>query len=126
MKLLDEVAEKVNRPFPVKLAETREIIVDHFEEFGDKVGVAFSGGKDSQVVLYLAWQTKPEVPVVFNNTGVEYPETVRFVQEISALWQLNITITKPEKGFWQCVEEYGFPQRSKRRHNNNGHRGDRS
>jgi len=119
MKSLDEVAEKVNRPFLVKLAESREIIAHHFEEFGDKVGVAFSGGKDSQVVLYLARQMKTDVPVIFNNTGVEYPETVRFIQEISALWQLNITITRPEKGFWQCVEEYGFPQQSKRRGNNN-------
>ncbi|GAI74161.1 unnamed protein product, partial [marine sediment metagenome] len=75
MKLLREVEEKVNRPFHVKLAETREVISRHFEEFGDKVAVAFSGGKDSEVVLYLCLQVAPDVPVVFNNTGVEYPET---------------------------------------------------
>ncbi len=53
MNLLKEVAEKVNRPFGIKLAETQEVIKKHFDEFGDKVAVAFSGGKDSEVVLWL-------------------------------------------------------------------------
>lgn len=116
MKLLREVEEKVNRPFPVKLAETRDIIKQHFEEFGDKVAVAFSGGKDSEVVLYLCLQEKPDVPVVFNNTGVEYPETVRFVAKLAELWSLNLIISHPEKTFWDCVEKHGFPKASKRHH----------
>lgn len=74
MKLLSEVQEKVDRPFQVKLEESREVISHHLEEFGDKVAVAFSGGKDSEVVLYLAWAMNPKVAVVFNNTGVEHPD----------------------------------------------------
>lgn len=111
MKLLREVEAQVNRPFSVKLAETKEVIAHHFEEFGDKAAVAFSGGKDSEVVLYLCLQQKPDVDitVVFNNTGVEYPETARFVAELSELWSLNLIVTHPEKSFWDCVEQYGFP-----------------
>lgn len=115
MNLLREVAEKVNRPFPVKLAEAREIITHHFEEFGDKVAVAFSGGKDSEVVVYLCLQANPSVQVIFNNTGVEYPETVHFVNQVSELWGLNLLVRHPEKTFWECVEQYGFPQGSKRK-----------
>ena len=110
-----EVAEKVNRPFSVKLAETREVIAHHFEEFGDKVAVAWSGGKDSTLVLYLCLQVTPNVPVVFNNTGVEYPETVKFVAYLAELWGLNLVVTHPEKSFWECVEQYGFPRGTKRR-----------
>ena len=113
MKLLREVEEKVNRPFPVKLAETKEIISHHLEEFGDNAPVAFSGGKDSKVVLYLCLQVTPNVPVVFNNTGVEYPDTVRFVAKIADEWDLNLTVTHPEKSFWDCIEQYGFPQKTK-------------
>ena len=115
MHLLREVEEKVNRPFEAKLAETQEVIKHHFEEFGDKVAVAFSGGKDSEVVLWLCLQVTPNVPVVFNNTGVEYPETVRFVAEIEAKWNLNLTVTRPEKSFWDCVKQYGFPDGTKRK-----------
>ncbi len=114
MNLLKEVAEKVNRPFEVKLAETREVINHHFWEFPDNnVAVAFSGGKDSEVVLYLCLQVNPDVPVVFNNTGVEYPETVNFVSAITEAWNLNIIITHPEKTFWQCIKQYGFPRGTK-------------
>ena len=116
MNLLREVAEKVNRPFGVKLAETQEVIKHHFEEFPDnKVAVAFSGGKDSEVVLRLCLDINPDVPVVFNNTGVEYPETIKFVSTIAESWNLNITITHPIKTFWQCVDQYGFPQQTKRK-----------
>lgn len=115
MKLLYEVQEKVDRPFQLKLAETKEIISHHFDEFGDQVAVAFSGGKDSEVVLHLCLQVMSNVPVVFNNTGVEYPQTVKFVAELQESWSLNLIVTHPEKSFWDCVEQYGFPLKSKRR-----------
>jgi len=120
MNLLKEVAEKVNRPFEVKLAETKEVIKRHFGEFpNNKVAVAFSGGKDSEVVLRLCLDVNPDVPVVFNNTGVEYPETISFVSTIAETWGLNITITHPIKSFWGCVKDYGFPQGTKRHDKNN-------
>jgi len=122
MKLLNEVQGKVARPFEVKLEETREVISHHIEEFGDKMAVAFSGGKDSEVVLYLVRQMDPRVPVVFNNTGVEYPETVQFVQQLRSEWNLNLIVTHPEKSFWDCIDHYGFPEGSKRRpHANPAH-----
>lgn len=113
MNLLREVEEKVNRPFLIKLAETKEVIAHHFEEFGDKVVVAFSGGKDSEVVLYLCLQVNPNVPVVFNNTGVEYPETARFVAKLAEEWGFSLRVTHPEKSFWECTEQYGFPSGAK-------------
>ncbi|GAI56151.1 unnamed protein product, partial [marine sediment metagenome] len=64
MNLLPVVKDKVERPFPEKLQETQEAIAHHFKEFGSKVAVAFSGGKDSEVVLYLCLQVTPDVPVV--------------------------------------------------------------
>ena len=47
-RLIPEVAEKVNRPFLEKMAETAATITHHFEEFEkDKLVIAFSGGKES-------------------------------------------------------------------------------
>ncbi len=107
--MFPDVAEKINRPFEVKLAETRAIIEHHFEEFGDHASVAFSGGKDSQLVLYFCRQLSPSVPVVFNNTGVEYSSTRAFVEQLRREWNLDLTITSPARSFWECVSRYGFP-----------------
>jgi phosphoadenosine phosphosulfate reductase len=74
--------------------------------------IAFSGGKDSTVVLHLVRSVDPTIQAVFCNTGVEYPETVRFCRSIENLVEL-----KPTKTFWQCVDEYGWPVlKSKAKH----------
>jgi len=52
---------------------------------------------------------KPDVKVIFNNTGVEYPETYAYRDLLRKEWNLNLIETKPIKSFWQCVKEYGFP-----------------
>lgn len=44
--------------------------------------VAFSGGKDSTVVLHLALQVEPNVPVVFFDSGLEFPETYRYLEQL--------------------------------------------
>lgn len=115
MNLLPEVAQKVNRPFSEKWLETTATIAHHLHEFGeDKVVVAFSGGKDSLLVLHLVRQYYPQVAVCFNNTGVEYPETSAFVKQIVQDWSLNFISTPPyKKSFWECVKEYGFPEKTK-------------
>lgn len=66
--------------------------------------IAFSGGKDSLIVLDLVRRIKPEIVAVFCNTGNEYPETIRFVRTID-----NVVWLKPLKTFKQCTEEYGLP-----------------
>lgn len=113
--LLPEVAEKVNRSFSEKWLETTAAITHHIREFGaDKLVVAFSGGKDSLLVLHLVRQYYPQVAVTFNNTGVEYPETGAFVKQIAKDWHLNLITTKPyKKTFWDCVKQYGFPMETK-------------
>ena len=47
--------------------------------------VAFSGGKDSLVVTHLALQVEPNVPVVFFDSGLEFPETHAYLDQVSEL-----------------------------------------
>ncbi len=67
--------------------------------------IAFSGGKDSLVVLEIVRAARPDTIAVFCNTGNEYPETVAYVRTFS-----DVIETVPEKSFWQCVKEYGLPE----------------
>jgi 3'-phosphoadenosine 5'-phosphosulfate sulfotransferase (PAPS reductase)/FAD synthetase len=67
--------------------------------------VAFSGGKDSTVVLDLVRKIRPETVAVFCNTGVEHKLTYEYLDRID-----NKVVLKPKKTFWECVNEYGFPE----------------
>ncbi len=73
--------------------------------------LAWSGGKDSTVLLDLVRKLVPDIPVVWNNTGVEFPETYPFIKRLWDEWHLNLHIAKPEPGkdMWWCVQEFGWP-----------------
>jgi phosphoadenosine phosphosulfate reductase len=50
--------------------------------------VAFSGGKDSLIVLDIARAAEPNVPVAFFDSGFEFPETYRYLSELIGNWGL--------------------------------------
>ncbi|MBM4570244.1 phosphoadenosine phosphosulfate reductase family protein [Rhodococcus hoagii] len=52
--------------------------------------VAFSGGKDSMVALDLARRADPDVPVVFFDSGLEFPETLDFIRAVASEWNLDL------------------------------------
>ena len=68
-----------------------------------------SFGKDSLVVLHLVRQIRPGIPVIWANTGVEYPSVVKLAHRLRNEWNLNLTEIRPEKTFWLVVEHYGWP-----------------
>lgn len=76
--------------------------------WNDNVYVAFSGGADSTVLLHLARMVKKDIPAVFVNTGLEFPEIIEFVKSVP-----NVTWLKPEMTFKQITETYGYPVISK-------------
>jgi phosphoadenosine phosphosulfate reductase len=47
--------------------------------------------------------------VIFANTGIEYPETYKYRDEMLKTMDMNYIETKPIKDFWTCVKEYGYP-----------------
>lgn len=53
--------------------------------------VAWSGGKDSTVAVHLARRVDPNVPVVWFDSGLEYPETRAYIDRLADTWGLNFT-----------------------------------
>ena len=51
--------------------------------------VSWSGGKDSTVVVDLARQVDPHIPVVFFDSGLQFPETIQYLEDLSDAWRLN-------------------------------------
>jgi len=86
-----------------KVEDAKNTIIKALDE-NDNPTIAFSGGKDSIVVLDLVRKVNENITGTFCNTGNEYPETIEYVKLID-----NITWLDPIKSFWQCVKEYGMP-----------------
>ena len=91
-----------------KVKQAKEILKTANEIFSDRLVVAFSGGKDSLVALHLALSINHEIEVVFNNTTVEFPETVYYVKRLANDWGLNLHITTPKASFFQTLREKGW------------------
>ena len=100
-------------PLDIKIEKSKRRIEEWLDYYGeDKVYISFSGGKDSTVLLDLVRQVNPNIPAVFIDTGLEYPETKEFVNSID-----NVTILRPKMSFKQVIEEYGYPMVSKEQAN---------
>jgi 3'-phosphoadenosine 5'-phosphosulfate sulfotransferase (PAPS reductase)/FAD synthetase len=54
--------------------------------------LSWSGGKDSTVVVDLARQVDPHVPVVFFDSGLQFPETIRYLEDLAERWRLNYQV----------------------------------
>ena len=75
--------------------------------------VAFSGGKDSEVSLYLASLAGVK-KAVFVNTGFEFPETERFVRRFSDYIGVDLVELKPKDDFWKIAMKSGIPTKDNR------------
>ncbi|WP_048895687.1 phosphoadenosine phosphosulfate reductase family protein [Mycolicibacterium conceptionense] len=79
-------------------AASRRHLLDRIAEHLDEHDgfVSWSGGKDSTVVVDLARQVDPNVPVVFFDSGLQFPETLNYLADLSEAWQLNFEVIPAE------------------------------
>lgn len=90
-----------------KVATSLTRIAEFANHFNNQVYVSFSGGKDSTVLLDLVHKINSDVPVVFSNTGLEYPEIQAFARSKGA------DFVRPKMMFNEVIAKYGYPIISK-------------
>lgn len=104
-------------PLRLKIPLTRQRIRDWYEHWDGQVYVSFSGGKDSTVLKHIVDSMYSDIPAVFVNTGLEYPEIQRFVREVKAgkydCFNPDVEILRPEMRFDEVIKKYGYPVASK-------------
>ena len=81
------------------------------------VYVSFSGGKDSTVLKHIVDSMYDDVPALFVNTGLEFPEIQKFVRDIKEgkyeCFNNDVEIVRPEMRFDEVIKTYGYPVVSK-------------
>ena len=95
-------------PLDRKIQVTQTRIIEWYIKHKGQVYVSFSGGKDSTVLLDLSRRIYPDIPAVFIDTGLEYPEIRDFVKTVG-----NVTWLHPDMNFKKVIETYGYPLISK-------------
>lgn len=80
--------EKLNREFETK--SPQEIIAWAVKEFSPDIATTSSFGTTSAVVLHMAVQAKPDIRVLFLETGFHFPQTLKFRDELIARLKLNV------------------------------------
>ena len=98
------LAELTALPLERKIQISQTRIIEWYTHYKGNVCVAFSGGKDSTVLLNLVRQLFPDVKAVFSNTGLEYPEIRQFATSFD-----NVDVVNPAMRFDQVISTYGYP-----------------
>lgn len=134
-----ELKQRQSLPLDAKVSLTKQRLrqwIAYWDEMSWRDGieympyVSFSGGKDSTVLANIARKIDPRVPLVFVDTGIEYPEIRKFVRSFindqeqptrlkindclcEVYKKSNIYIMHPSMGFKQVIDIYGYPVVSK-------------
>lgn len=101
-KLLDLSLEE-------KIVKSREVIKEALQKYS-KVGLGFSGGTDSLILLHLTLPLKPDIPTIFVNTQDEFPENYKFIEKIKKDWNLvnHHAVKAEKKRFDEFKEKFGL------------------
>lgn len=117
LKLRDwQFSQRKYLDWPTKLRLSRTRIQEWYDNWGGQVYLSYSGGLDSTVLLHMIRQTVgDDVPAVFSNTGLEFPEIVNFARQASGAFEEIEPRDKDGKKitFRQVILKEGYPLVSK-------------
>lgn len=104
---ISDLRQRQALPLRAKILMSQNRIREWYNHFNGDVYISFSGGKDSTVLAHLVHDIYPDVPLVFSNTGLEYPEIQSFARKMGA------EFVRPQMRFDQVISKYGYPIISK-------------
>jgi phosphoadenosine phosphosulfate reductase len=108
-----EDAVAANRPAMVSMEEDAINLIKGVVSQGKNkelpVTVSFSGGKDSLVVLELTKKAVKDFEAFFIDTGLEFPETRKFVEETASKNNIPIKVQKAQRAFDENFPAFGPP-----------------
>ena len=96
--------EHCNRKFASLNPEQR--IAWAFENLPGNHALSSSFGAQAAVSLHLVTSVNPDIPVILVDTGYLFPETYRFIDELTASLKLNLKIYRAQRSpAWQEAQD---------------------
>ncbi len=80
---------------------------EHLEE-AQRACITSSFQAEDVVVLHLALQIQPRIPVLFLETGYHFPETLKYRDRIARDWNLNLVVVEPELSVAEQESQFGI------------------
>lgn len=99
------ISEQLQHKIDASIKLLRSIQAEHQSEV---IEVAYSGGKDSDVILQLAKEAGINFRAIYKNTTIDPPGTIKHAEDMC------VEIIRPEKTFFQLIEENGLSSRFSR------------
>jgi phosphoadenosine phosphosulfate reductase len=106
VRLVERLDASLRHADPATILETA------IDTFGDEVALVSSFGAESAVLLHIAAQVKPDIPVLFLDTGMLFGQTLDYRQQLAAKLGLtnvrdlrprfeDLAVTDPRADLWK-------------------------
>lgn len=80
-----------------KILKSESVIHAAVQNIGKHLAVAWTGGKDSTVLLHIIRQMfngRIPFPVIFNDSTLEFPEVYGFIEKVSSEWDIRLKVVR--------------------------------
>lgn len=98
------VTEKLQK----KIDSSIRLLQSVQKRYDGEIEIAYSGGKDSDVILQLAKEAGIKYRAIYKNTTIDPPGTLKHVRE------MEVEILRPKDSFFHLIAQKGFPNRFSR------------
>ena len=98
----------MNKELEKKVKQAVKLLQVCYKSAGEPLEVAYSGGKDSDVILELAKMSGIEYRAIYKNTTIDPPGTIKHVIEN------GVEIRRPKETFFSLIMKNGYPNRFRR------------
>ena len=98
----------MNKELEKKVGQAVKLLQVCFMAAGEPLEIAYSGGKDSDVILELAKMSGIEYRAIYKNTTIDPPGTIKHVIDN------GVEIRRPKETFLSLMMKKGYPSRFRR------------
>ena len=98
----------INEQLQKKIEQSIRLLQSVQKRYDGEIELAYSGGKDSDVILQLAKEAGIRYRAIYKNTTIDPPGTIAHVKE------MGVEILRPKENFFQLIAKKGFPSRFSR------------
>lgn len=98
----------MNKELVKKVEQAVKLLQVCYKAAGEPLEIAYSGGKDSDIILELAKMSGIEYRAIYRNTTIDPPLTIKHVIDN------GVEIRRPKETFFSLMMKKGYPNRFKR------------